>query len=95
MQFRMADTFTASLARLSNEQQKAAKAIAFDLQLNPAQPGRSLHRVTGAKDPNFWSLRVNPDFRIVVHRGVDGMTLYYVGRRMMPIGASTARTRWR
>ena len=79
MQFRIADTFTASLARLSNEQQKAAKTTAFDLQVNPAQPGHSLHRVTGAKDPNFWSARVNLDFRIIVHRTDEGVTLCYVG----------------
>ena len=78
MQFRIADTFTASLARLPNEQQKAAKTTAFDLQLNPAQPGHSLHRVNGAKDPNFWSARVNLDLRIIVHRTGDGITLCYV-----------------
>ena len=79
MQFRIADTFTSSLARLPNEQQKAAKTTAFDLQVYPAQPGHSLHRVTGAKDSNFWSVRINLDFRIIVHRGGDGMTLCYVG----------------
>ena len=81
MQFRIADTFTASLARLSNEQQKAAKTTAFDLQVNPAQPGHSLHRVTGARDLNFWSARVNLDFRIIVHRTDEGMTLCYVDSR--------------
>ena len=80
MQFRIADTFTSSLARLPNEQQKAAKTTAFDLQLNPAQPGHSLHRVTSAKDPGFWSVRVNLDFRIIVHRAGDDMTLCYIGR---------------
>ena len=79
MLFRIADTFTASLARLTNEQQKAAKTTAFDLQLKPAQPGHSLHRVTGAKDPDFWSVRVSLDFRIIVHRAGEGMTLCYVG----------------
>ena len=79
MQFRIADTFTASLARLTNDQQKAAKTTAFDLQLNPAHPSHSLHRVTGAKDTDFWSVRVNLDFRIIVHRAGDGMTLCYVG----------------
>ena len=79
MEFRIADTFTSSLVRLTNEQQKAAKTTAFDLQLNPAQPGHNLHRVTGTKDPNFWSVRVNLDFRIIVHRAGDGMTLCYVG----------------
>ena len=79
MQIRIADTFTASLGRLTNDQQKAAKTTAFDLQVNPAQPGHSLHRITGARDPNFWSARVSQDIRIVVHRTDDGVTLCYVG----------------
>ena len=37
--FRIADTFTDSLARLTGEEQKAVKTTAFDLQLNPAAPG--------------------------------------------------------
>ena len=65
MQFRIADTFTASLARLPNEQQKAAKTTAFDLQTSLAHPGLSLHRLTGTSDPNFWSARVNLDLRII------------------------------
>ena len=52
MQFRIADTFTASLARLPNDQQRAAKTTAFDLQTNIAHPSLSLHRVTGARDPD-------------------------------------------
>ena len=68
MQFRIADTFTASLARLPNEQQKATKSVAFDLQTNIAHPGLSLHRVTGAMDANLWSARVNLDLRIILHR---------------------------
>ena len=79
MQFRIADTFTDSLARLPNEQQKAAKTTAFDLQLNPAQPGHSFHRVASARDPNFWSVRVNMDLRIIVHRTNEGVALCYVG----------------
>ena len=38
MEFRIADTFTDSLARLTGDEQKAVKTAAFDLQLNPAQP---------------------------------------------------------
>ena len=79
MQFRIAHTFTASLGRLTNDQQKAAKTTAFDLQVNPAQPGHSLHRITGARDTNFWSARVSQDIRIIVHRTDDGVTLCYVG----------------
>ena len=79
MQFRIADTFTASLGKLTNDQQKAAKTTAFDLQVNPAQPGHSLHRIASARDANFWSARVSQDIRIVVHRADDGVTLCYVG----------------
>ena len=39
MDFRIAATFTDSLARLTGNERKAAKTTAFDLQLNPAQPG--------------------------------------------------------
>jgi hypothetical protein len=41
MEFRIADTFTESLARLTGKEQKAVKTTAFDLQLNPANPGMS------------------------------------------------------
>jgi hypothetical protein len=39
MEFRIADTLTDSLTRLTNHEQKAVKTTAFDLQLNPANPG--------------------------------------------------------
>ena len=80
MQFRIADTFIASLARLPNEQQRAAKTTAFDLQTSIAHPGLSLHRVTGARDPGFWSARVNLDLRIILHRAGENVVLCYVGR---------------
>ena len=35
MPFRIADTFTESLARLPGEEQRAAKTTAFDLQIDP------------------------------------------------------------
>ena len=38
MEFRIADTFTDSLVRLTGEEQKTVKTTAFDLQLNPANP---------------------------------------------------------
>jgi hypothetical protein len=37
MQFRIADTFTDSLARLTGDEQKAVKTTAFDVQLNTAK----------------------------------------------------------
>jgi mRNA-degrading endonuclease RelE of RelBE toxin-antitoxin system len=78
MQFRIADSFTASLARLSGEEQKVAKTTAFDLQLNPASPGMQFHRLTKSKDPNFWSVRVGSDLRLIVHKTESSLMLCYV-----------------
>jgi len=68
MDFRIADTFTDSLARLTGDEQKAAKTTAFDLQLNPVNPGMQLHKIEKSKDRNFWSVRVGADIRLIVHK---------------------------
>jgi mRNA-degrading endonuclease RelE of RelBE toxin-antitoxin system len=78
MEFRIADTFSDSLARLTGEEQKAVKTTAFDLQLNPAQPGMQLHKLDRAKDRNFWSVRVSRDLRLIVHRTAASLLLCYV-----------------
>jgi len=78
MEYRIADTFTDSLARLTAEEQKAAKTAAFDLQLNPAHPGLQFHRLDKAKDHNFWSVRVSSDVRLIVHRTATSLLLCYV-----------------
>ena len=78
MEFRIADTFTASLAKLTNAEQTAAKTTAFDLQAIPDRPGLSYHQLSKSKDPNFRSVRVNLDIRIIVHRTADRLMLCYV-----------------
>lgn len=78
MQFRIASTFTDSLARLNGQEQKAVKTTAFDLQLDPAAPGMKFHRLDKPKDPNFWSVRVNNDIRLIVHRTEASLLLAYV-----------------
>src|SRR5690348_12871770 len=78
MEFRIADTFTDSLAKLTGEEQKAVKTTAFDLQVNPASPGMSFHKLTKAKDKKFWSVRVNDDIRLIVHRSEASLLLCYV-----------------
>jgi hypothetical protein len=58
MEFLIADTFTDSLAKLTGDlNKKAVKTTAFDLQLNPANPGMRSHKLDKAKDKNFWSVR--------------------------------------
>jgi mRNA-degrading endonuclease RelE of RelBE toxin-antitoxin system len=78
MEFRISDTFTDSLSRLTGEEQKAVKTTAFDLQLNPANPGMSFHKLDKAKDKNFWSVRVSSDIRLIVHRTPESLLLCYV-----------------
>ena len=78
MNFRIADTFTDSLSRLTGDEQKAVKTTAFDLQMNPASPGMRFHKLNKARDKNFWSVRVNGDIRLIVHRSEDSLLLCYV-----------------
>lgn len=78
MDFRIADTFVDSLARLTGEEQKAAKTSAFDLQMNPAHPSLKLHKLEKAYDKNLWSIRVNDGIRIIVHKTGSSFMLCYV-----------------
>ena len=78
MNFRIADTFTDSLAKLTGEEQKAAKTTAFDLQMNSASPGMSFHKLDKARDKNFWSVRVSSDIRLIVHKTDTSLLLCYV-----------------
>jgi hypothetical protein len=79
MQFVIANTFQDSLGRLTGDEQKSAKMAAFDLQLNPAHPSLSFHKLDKAKDKNFWSIRVTSDIRMIVHRNDTSLLLCYIG----------------
>jgi hypothetical protein len=91
MDFRIADTFTASLARLNGAEQKAVKTTAFDLQLNGSAPGLRFHRLDRARDPNFWSVRVNNEIRLIVHRTATSLLLCYVGHHDAAYGWAERR----
>lgn len=78
MQFRIADTFTDSLTRLTADEQKAVKMTAFDLQVDPSRPSLRFHKLDRARDKRFWSMRVSRDIRLIVHRSDDCLLLCYV-----------------
>ncbi|CAJ6033470.1 superfamily I DNA/RNA helicase-like protein [Burkholderia pseudomallei] len=78
MEFRIADTFTASLVRLTGDEQKLAKTTAFDLQVDPTGNGHSFHKLDKARDSNFWSVRVSRDIRLIVHKTAGSLLLCYV-----------------
>ena len=104
MDFRIADTFTDSLAKLTGDEQKAVKMTAFDLQLNPAHPSMSLHKIEQSKDKNFWSVRVSSDIRLIVHKTVTSFLLCYVDhhdkaykwaeRRKLEVHPKTGAAQW-
>jgi len=78
MNFLLADTFQTGLAKLTNEEQKAVKVTVFDLQQDPSSSGFKFHRINKSKDQNFWSLRVNRDIRLVVHKTKASFLVAYV-----------------
>ena len=77
MHFRIADTFTTALAKLSNAEQKAVKITMMDLQLDPTGNGLRLHKLN-ARDKHFWSVSANMDIRIIIHRDGDNTLVCYV-----------------
>ena len=79
MQFRISASFTDSLTRLTGDEQKAVKTTAFDLQIDPANPGMRLHKLDRAKDARFWSVRASRDLRLIVHRSDQSLLLCFVG----------------
>jgi superfamily I DNA/RNA helicase/mRNA-degrading endonuclease RelE of RelBE toxin-antitoxin system len=77
MNFRIADTFTDSLAKLTDQEQKTVKTTAFDLQMNPAHPSMKFHKIENARDTNFWSVRASSDIRIIIHKTASSLLLCY------------------
>jgi len=104
MNFRIADTFTTSLARLTGDEQKLVKTTAFDLQVDPTGNGHSFHKLDRAKDLNFWSVRVSRDIRLIVHKTAGSLLLCYVDhhdkayqwaeRRKLEIHPATGAAQW-
>ena len=75
---RISDTFTHSLAKLTSDEQKSTKTTAFDLQINPSNPGMQFHKIEKSKDKHFWSVRINRDLRLILHKSSSSILLCYV-----------------
>lgn len=54
-----------SLAGPIREEPDQVKTMAFGLQINPANPGMRFHKREGAKDKDFWSVRMRRDIRLI------------------------------
>jgi plasmid maintenance system killer protein len=79
MEFQIYPAFIDSLARLTAEEQKAAKIAALDLQINRAQPSLRFHRLEKLKARDFWSAWVNDDLRLIVHHAKSRLLFCYAG----------------
>ena len=78
MKFILAETFTESLVKLTNDEQKKVKTTIFDLQVNPKNSSFKFHQLERAKDRNFFSIRANRDIRIIIHKTGDSLVVCYV-----------------
>ena len=92
MEFRIADTFTDSLGRLTAQEQKAVKTTAFDLQLDPTSNGsttfqkdaelstaafhRSIIRTFGHTDNRF-HLLLKCSFRNIINQLFDDVHTFH------------------
>lgn len=70
--------FQSALGKLTNEERKQTELTAFQLMSDPNRPGLQFHRIDKSRDPNFWSIRVNRDLRIIVHKTGDSIMLAHV-----------------
>ena len=78
MKFCIADSFSTALGKLTLQEQKGVKITVFDLQQDPASPSLKFHRIDKSKDQNFWSIRVNRDVRVVIHKTSNSFLICYV-----------------
>lgn len=72
-----ASTFLEALTRLSQAEAGAAIQTAIRIGADPRGNGLQMHRIDDA--PDFWSVRVNRDVRIILHKNGEHILLAYVG----------------
>lgn len=78
MTVRIAQTFNTALGKLRNKEQKQVKLTVFDFQTEQGRSGLRYHKIDKGRDPNFRSVSVNMDLRIIVHVKDDSVLLCYV-----------------
>ena len=73
----LSDTFSKSISNLDKQSQDIVKQTFFDFQINPKNPGFKFHRLERTTDKNFWSIYVNQDIRIIVHKKDNNIIFCY------------------
>ncbi len=78
MNFRIADTFTESLGRLTGDEQKAVEDHGFRSANQSRESGDELSQARPSEGQEFWSVRVSRDIRLIVHKTAAELLLCYV-----------------
>jgi hypothetical protein len=74
LEFRIADTFTNNLARLTGEEQKAVKTTRpSTCKSIPRTPGMSFHKLDKADDKSFWPAHISSDIHLIARQGLTVM----------------------
>jgi mRNA-degrading endonuclease RelE of RelBE toxin-antitoxin system len=60
---------------LHRRREEVRQNPAFDLQLDPTSPGMQFHKLDRIRDPNFWSIRVSREIRLIVHCTASSLLL--------------------
>lgn len=78
MSLLLADTFFPASARFSANEKARVLDFVAAFQANPAAPGLSLERITGARSDQVWSARVSKDIRAVLFKDQDTWVAVHV-----------------
>jgi hypothetical protein len=73
-------SFITAISGFSAQPAKAAWKFVTKFQENPAHPSLKLERIKNAKDKDFWSGRVNDDYRAVIAKKGDTHWLLHVAK---------------
>ena len=76
----VAKTFMKSASTLAGPDRTRVFDFLHKFVSDPANPGLSVERVDGAKDPNIWSARITQGLRTIYHHRGDAYTLLYAGQ---------------
>ena len=71
-------TYQKSLKKLSNQDSKNVINKMYSIESNQKGKAIKWERIKKSKDKNFWSLRINQDIRVIVHKTNNECTACYV-----------------
>jgi len=78
IEFRISDTFTDSLAKLSNDEQKSVKNDSIRFADESTNSDMSFHKLDGGERPKILVNSISRDIRLIVHKTSSSLMLCYI-----------------